>query len=956
MTVERENEAIATRAPRFYRVIARTATTIAFDHEIVTIEDVPRQGRVMLPFKDIDDIIEAGSWFGARLTILALSGLNYSVTCLPRRPATRFAKALRNEVAQLAQKVCRSILKRETQLRDALAGECFLRYGEGEALRRKFQRTAASARSRIVRSHLDQEALRALDSLESLEVAARFERARANANHRFVSAAVPAVRRAMVASLAIKPTDEQAAAIATDEETTLTLAGAGTGKTGVITGKITHLVHNRGALPEQILVLAFNRKAANEIRSRIGDNLSRCEVRTFHSFGRMVIGRVAAAPSISLMATDAIHRSQQLDRILDELLTADARLLDFAAYHGQPYRSPFDFSNLSDYRSYTRSIELRTLKGDLVKSYEELEIANFLALNGINAKYEAPFPVRTADSQHRQYQPDFYLPDNNIYIEHFALNKSGKAPWPGYEREVDWKRNIHEQYGTLLIETYSWQKQDGSLRPELERRLRQHGVRFDHTPEEGLLGSLRDVVVSWLAQLLATFLSLVKASGLTMSELRRRTTALPVVDALRSVAFLNLFEPVWERYEVLLQKENAVDFDDLINRAKRAIDTGVWVSPYRYVLVDEFQDISAGRLALLKALKRSGVAYFLVGDDWQSINRFAGSDVGLMSSCGNHLGCVARRELSQTFRYGESIARPSSAFVQRNPEQTRRTLKGREGDVEHGVTVVTATRGDEGAGRALADIATLVPPQQEASVLILGRFWRSVNGARFRSPRRGIHVESSTVHSAKGREADYAIVLDLADGPFGFPATREDDPLLNLVLSGSGSFPYAEERRLFYVAMTRARQQVYLVADVANPSVFVRELLDRQPNIRRIGRFADDDAPLCPRCDGRLVVSQTGKSRRCANHPLCKYRAPRCDACGSGYIIVDGGQAKCSNNACAGAARACPRCKIGVLQRRQGRFGEFWGCSEYHTEPPCRYTHAASAARSSKHIHGRRGM
>ena len=285
--------------------------------------------------------------------------------------------------------------------------------------------------------------------------------------------------------------------------------------------------------------------------------------------------------------------------------------------------------------------------------------------------------MRTADPRYRQYQPDFYLPDYDIYIEHFALDKDGKPPnWPRYGEGVSWKRSLHQQNGTRLLETHSWQFRDGSLLPELERRLREHGVRFERTSIERLLANLRNIIASWLGQLLATFLSLVKTAGFTMRELRQRAAALPLSNAPRSNAFLDLFERVWNRYEELLDEEKAVDFDDLINRARDFIETGRWASPFRYVLVDESQDISAGRLALLKALKASGVAYFLVGDDWQSINRFAGSDVGLMTSCGDHLGFVAQRELSQTFRYGESIVLPAPSS---NAIRTRPSARSRVG-------------------------------------------------------------------------------------------------------------------------------------------------------------------------------------------------------------------------------------------------------------------------------------
>ena len=341
-----------------------------------------------LSFEEIDDVIEARSWFGARLTILSLGGLKYSIACLPRRGAAGVVAALRSEADRLARKLDRQILERETHTQSGLSGAHYLRYGKGEELRRHIEQTIAAARSRIVRRHLGGEALRALDAIGAIEAATDFESERTNANRRFVSTAVPAVRRAMDESSAHPPTDEQAAAIATDEETTLVLAGAGTGKTAVITGKMAYLVRNCGVLPEQILVLAYNRKAAEEIHARTGDDLSGCEISTFHAFGRRLISQDSAAPTISRMATDPHFRSQQLDGILDEMFSRgrDAhQLLNFVAYHGQPYRSPFDFGDLSEYRGYTRSIELRTLNGDLVKSYEELVIANFLALNGVRA-------------------------------------------------------------------------------------------------------------------------------------------------------------------------------------------------------------------------------------------------------------------------------------------------------------------------------------------------------------------------------------------------------------------------------------------------------------------------------------------------------------------------------------------------------------------------------------------
>ena len=946
MTAECTAPAIVARAWWPYRLIARTAASVAFSERLLSIEGVPRRGRVELPFDALDQVIEKPSWFWTRLTFRGLDGLEYSIGGLPKEAAASLAAPLRDEAHALAERHGGQLVERQRQLERSLAGERYLRYGDGERLREEMERTLSPVTSTIVRAQLDEAALRAFGHLHSVAAADDFARVREDANNRYITTAVADVGDAMKTSLDMTPTDEQAKAIATDEDTTLVLAGAGTGKTGVITGKVAHLIHNEGARPDEILVLAYNRDAAKEIRKRLGRDLAGAAVSTFHAFGRGIIGQVSTAPTISRLAEDQRVRNQAFDKILNGLLIspADAKeIAEFAVYHGQPYRSPFEFNNLSDYMNHVRGIEKRTLNGELVKSHEELKIANFLALKGVSYRYEARYQVDTATSRHRQYQPDFYLPEHDIYIEHFALDADGQAPawFEGYLEGVRWKRGIHEQYGTRLIETFSWQNQDNTLLPELERQLREQGVRFEPTPIERFIDNLRKIIESWLARLLATFLSLVKTAGLTMEELRKRAKVLP--HALRNTAFLNLFERVWNRYEKILEKEGAIDFDDLINRAVDAIRGGRWASPFRYVLVDEFQDISAGRMALIEALNAPDVRYFLVGDDWQSINRFAGSDVNLMTSCGDHLGFVQRRELTRTFRYGEPIIRPSSAFIQRNPEQTRRTLRGKTAGADDGVTIVATDEQPAGVADALADVVRRVAPSQEASVLLLGRYQKSLLEEEYRSPRPNVHVECSTIHKAKGREADYVIVLDLMDSFYGLPAKRVDDPLLNIVRSEPGTFAHAEERRLFYVAMTRARRQVYLIADAARPSVFVQELRRKHRDVRRIGWFMDEDAPPCPRprCGGGLVVSRSRRTRRCTNHPLCEYRARRCDECSEGYLIVAGRQAKCSNDACGASARVCPRCKVGILRMiegKEGKYSSFWGCSEYRAEPPCTYT------------------
>ena len=271
--------------------------------------------------------------------------------------------------------------------------------------------------------------------------------------------------------------------------------------------------------------------------------------------------------------------------------------------------------------------------------------------------------------------PDFYIPDHGIYIEHFALNEDGQAPpgWTTYAQEAQWKRDLHARHGTTLIETFSWQHRKGVLESSLERALRERGVEFNPVPVEELVEKLSKERISVLASLLGTFLNHAKSSNLTHGEIVEK--AKDQKDKDRSQCFLEIFEGVRERYEALLKDEDALDFHDLINRAAEIINEGKWENTFRYVLIDEFQDISNGRMNLAKSLKRSGLAYFLVGDDWQSIYRFAGSYVGLIHQVADHLGFTRRESLTKTFRFGDGILGPSTRFVQQNPEQTKRKLE-----------------------------------------------------------------------------------------------------------------------------------------------------------------------------------------------------------------------------------------------------------------------------------------
>ena len=866
-----------------YRLFAQGPARVSLTGETIHIEDHLGDMLAKVPVDAIGSITVRPSRFWHRLTIRLTNGTERSIGGLDEREAlrirdaaleeaSRVRKAAVAEAVQGAKALSPRLKRLDEELRQLFAGDHYARYHDSRKHHEALAPTLRECEGLIV-ENLAREASEALGRLASLEPVEGFEAARRKANSLFVSNKVPTVQAAALAALPNLLTNEQAEAVATDEDVTLVLAGAGTGKTSVVVGKVAHLVRNQGVSPDQILVLAFNRKAAAEIVDRLPGDLSTAHVHTFHGFGRRVIADAEKArPTMARFVRESELPGtikEILNELLDDPQQADPTANFIASYHGA-YESVFDFDTQDEYDTYIRGVELRTLSGVRVKSFEELEIANYLTKHGVNFCYERPYPKRTQTSEYRQYQPDFFLPDYDIYIEHHALDERGRPPrgWKGYKERVEWHRRTHRKYGTKLIETYSWQHREGILLDKLRERLEREEVRFERVSQRELVLQLARQLIEWLARLLAKFLNHVKTNGLSSEELRARARKHGTL--WRNERFLKVFEQARTRYEQRLRTEGKLDFHDLINRAAHYIQEGKWETPYQYVLVDEFQDISAGRMKLLEALRRDDTGFFLVGDDWQSINRFAGSDVGLVRNCGDYLGHVRTRTLSKTFRFGDGILSPSTEFVLRNPEQMKRTLTSASVAEDKGITVVAADDPATGLQRAREDIEASTRGNGH-SVLVLGRYKSSEGTLLFKPPWE----EFSTVHRAKGREADYVVVLDLKEGRWGFPSRIEDNSLLELVLppSSGGTYPFAEERRLFYVAMTRARIGAYLVTDPEWTSTFVTELRQQSGSLRQL------DA-----------------------------RAPE-----------------------------CPRCHRGRLRVMNGSRGQFWGCTEYWSEPPCGY-------------------
>lgn len=757
-------------------------------------------------------------------------------------------------------------------------------------------------------------------------------------------------------------TPEQRLAVITDEDATLVLAGAGSGKTSVIVAKAAYLLQRRIRRPQEVLLMAFGKDAAAEMESRIEARTGeKVDARTFHALGYEIIRDVEnGAPALAPHASDeAQFRTLLRDILINDVATRPVLallLLKWFSEFETPYKSEWDFKTKHEYYRHVESRELRTLQGEVVKSFEELEIANWLYVNGIAYEYEPDYEYDLPENNRKAYQPDFHLKDSGIYIEHFGVRKSlghenevvlTTAPYVDrktYLEGMEWKRNVHRDHGTTLIETYSYERVEGRLTDALKTKLEPY-VTFDPISPEHVLEQLSGMgQIDAFTQTLGTFLRHFKSSASTIEQCRRR--ARKVKDKARSLAFLEIFEPLYINYQERLGTR--IDFEDMIVRATEHVRSGRYRSPYRHLLVDEFQDISEDRAQLLKALKQqhSDARIFAVGDDWQSIYRFTGSDIHLMRNFGAEFGGKFASDnsvhsivdLGRTFRSIDRIALPARTFVLKNPTQITKQVAPAGKGSDPAISVAYYSRNDESAAlRIVLDTIQASSNEAKTSVLMLGRynFVRPKNFAQLVRNYPNLSIRFMTVHSSKGLEADHVVVLRTGSGRMGFPSEVVDDPILDLVLPEPELFEHAEERRLFYVALTRARKTVTILTDRESPSVFASELIEDPA----YGATELDQSSIakrrCGNCGGRMLAKKARNGQTyfaCEHQRLCGEKTSPCSACGTDLPVLANKDTNLFVCSCGAEYPACPECVDGWLVERKGRHGKFLGCVNF---PKC---------------------
>lgn len=650
---------------------------------------------------------------------------------------------------------------------------------------------------------------------------------------------------------------QQRRAIVSEEDNCLVVSSAGSGKTSSIVGKVKYLTEIKGIQPEKILLISYTNKAAAELTERIETN--GLKGYTFHKLAIDIIGKTTGAKPSIYNNTDALFIDIYHTLLKDNLFKQSV-----INYFTDYQTDEADWEKVKNERrrqlSEQKSPQIKAVLPDMdgnviyVRSKEEQKICFILSSLGVKFRYEEPYEHQLSDETHSQYHPDFsiYFNQNGttkrIYLEHFGVDNHGSVPaWfakdknityeeanQRYNDGITWKKEAHKKFGTLLLVTSSADFQSSDIKSKIRKLLQDANVPIQEKTDEELYNLVvprNSKQEQAFIRLVATFVTLIKSSCKSIEEV---LTQAKIANDKRSLFIIkNIFQPVYELYTKTLNAAHCIDFTDAILQATEICRT-LHPVKYDYIIVDEFQDISVDRYKFLTTLREGDppAKLYCVGDDWQSIYRFSGSDMALFNKFPEYFGDTEINKIETTYRFGEPLVSLSSRFIQRNRTQIQKDIHSSNPEIKTELEFCPYNRRDY--CKTIEQLISAIPADR--SIFLLGRYsfddyylsfmYQSIKeGNRFYYIIGNRKIEFLTVHKSKGLEADYVILLQCNKDTYGFPSLINDDPILNYVLTQSDQFPYGEERRLFYVAITRAKIKTLVLYDKRFPSVFVDEFL-----------------------------------------------------------------------------------------------------------------------------------
>lgn len=708
--------------------------------------------------------------------------------------------------------------------------------------------------------------------------------------------------------------EEQRRIIIRDDDYCLINAGAGSGKSTTMAAKVKYLVEKQKVNPKEIIMLSYTKKSSEDLDEKVNQILKLgIPVSTFHSLGMRFIRKMYEVP---VTIADYEEKEKIITKYLASLFKDKEKLTELIELfklnnrikHGfidnyQKFETFEDYFEDYKKRIYKRESKnengihiyienklnsktnLYTIKGEKCKSLGEVRIANFLYINGIDYKYERVFDERVGED--RAYVPDFTIEHlgEKIYIEYFGLSsfyenneltKKAKQRYDYIRRKKE-KFQANNNYDFINLD---YKTPDGYFLDTLEKELLKRNIKLMSRPDDEIFYKILDnnpraeffTFVDEIIQFINILKNMLEDDIDELFErkcneiLNEKFTRcyysnIQEVEAQKRIKAIKILKDIYYFYEEELTKRNMVDYEDMINKCYQHIIKEVKNKyndmQYKYIVVDEYQDITFQRFLFVKRL----VEYFdaklvAVGDDWQSIYSFTGSRLELFNRFNEFFhGAKDDMILSTTYRYGQELADIAGEFVLANNEQSLKEIKSIK-HLEEPIEIIEYPTNCE-AKVIYELIHKIYEENPKHKILLLARtnanldvvkkerqyFKEGINDIIICSDIPDANIEAITIHKSKGLTADQVIVFGLRERTF--PSKGESDFwIFNYFKLDSfyntlkvddedfefsqESYPYAEERRLFYVAITRTRNKVYLVVpkDSKKVSSFVDEIKD----------------------------------------------------------------------------------------------------------------------------------
>lgn len=688
--------------------------------------------------------------------------------------------------------------------------------------------------------------------------------------------------------------ENQREAVISENLRLLVLAGAGSGKTKTLLQKLIYLIEEKGVSPSSILAITFTKNATNEMVDRLiisaddskefenilfDKNKTKSEkdiarytftkkfkwidsltVKTFHSLCYGILRNYGVNEfdnKFRIISEDKKEENDELSKhiapetvfevfhkIVIELCEDTQYILELKKYildyiidkiHIEKKQK---LSLPKDGKFYT------TLNGDKVRSKSEQYIADWLYRHSIKYEYEPLLNVKDFD-----FRPDFYIPAANLYIEHVS-DKS----YPTKNKEEQFEKG-----NLLLVKTFESMANDSalfnhSLDKIIKSRLPQDYHKNVVLSFKEEFNKYHEDVKDFVIQVIR-ITDMIKVENTDINSILNKSQN---DQHERIRAFYKVAIPIIERYINYCVNKSYLDFNDLISTTislfKNQPDIiNQFQKKYQYILVDEFQDVNNLQVELIKLLLTDKTQLFCVGDDWQSIYGFRGSNVSYIVEFEKHFSNSKTIKLNLNYRSTQNIVGASNEVIKHNKFKVDKEVSSSKMS-EHKIVVFAGSQEDENVNFCVSKIRELLDEGlKNDDILFLYRRSKMFSPYFYRFKAEGIKVQSKTIHASKGLEAKVVFILGLTEGSGGFPDIWLEDRIFQVIKKSDHDLLLEEERRLFYVAITRAKDKLFLITEKGNESSFLKEIPENYTVKTSLPiKSVIDKLEICEKCSSQL--------------------------------------------------------------------------------------------------------